>query len=179
MVDKETKKVNPIVVGLGIVIIILIVFFILAILGVFTSKPKPQRLPHGRDLYTEKELGLYDTTAKCRVKYPNNPLAFGNDKMKFNKGCYECPEGYFIRDYKTLDYEDTPRCYKTEFKPAGGEENILSCAKHVGKNSSPDTWLYALKPESRLTPWEAIQPYACKIRKDTQNPVPANFLGAI
>lgn len=180
MADTEPRKINHIVVGLGIVVIILIVLLTLALLGVFTPKPpSPQIELKGRDLYSENDLGLYDTTAKCRAKYPNNPLAFGNEKMKFNKGCYECPKGYFIKEYQTLDFQDTPRCYKTEFKPAGSDGKKLNCSKYITDNDLPDLWKYPLEPDRYTPPWENIHPYVCKVRKDAKNYVPANFLGSL
>jgi hypothetical protein len=160
---------------LGLLFIAAIVFGILGLTGFFVLKnTNNTSLP----LYSEAEMGLYNTTVKCRQKYPNNPYAFGNDKRKMSKGCYTCPDGYFIAAEASLDDNDTPTCWKySGYKPAKSTQNEnegLRCDSYFVPNSTTidNDSIY---PHKGLSPWETIQPTACRVR-DTQY-VPATYLG--
>ena len=171
-------------VATGLLIATIITLIILAIAGVF-NPPKQNRLRQPLPLYSDKKMGLWETTAKCRLKYPNHPLAFGNEVIN-KKGCYTCPKGYLLRHDELLDeklYEDKDiRCVKGEYKPAKGKkiddnDYRLSCLDYYDDGYS----LYDDKssPEKRTTPWDTIQPSACGVAKNQQTDFKsAVFLGS-
>jgi hypothetical protein len=156
-----------------------IVVGILTIVGVFN--PKPETNNGNGTNYPDIDLAWYDTSVKCRNKYPNNPSAFGNNKYKYNKGCYECPDGYKLHYMDELRYKDTPTCYKFDYKPALPDETDktkFSCGKYITDNDMPTLYRSKITP-TNVSPWDTIQPNMCAIRKDINNGIPASFVGAL
>jgi hypothetical protein len=170
---------NKLLIGIiSLIVLASISFGIYGLIIIFTPK-KPST--SNAKIITDIDRGLYDTTLRCRNKYPNFPYAYGNDKRKMSKGCYTCPNGYRIFPYtdETLDYADTPRCFKYEYKPAlqdDNQKNLFSCSKYITENDMPDSWKYNF-PLSEYSPLDVIQPNLCAVRKDSKNWIPATYLG--
>jgi len=159
-------------IAFGVAVVALIVLIILIITRVFHPKPQRRQQLSGRDIYSEKKLGLFDTTVKCRQKYKGYLNAFGNNKRKYSKGCYTCPPNYVISSDEYLDYENMlPKCVKAEYQPAKPYQGNLGCP--LDENS----WLHSIQPTKDMTPWETIQPNVCqKYQKDK---IDATFLGPL
>jgi len=158
---------NSWAIAFGVAVVALIVLIALIIARVFHPEV---RLPsgHGLPMYGATEMGLYNTTVKCRSKYPNHPLAFGNDVIN-KKGCFSCPSGYILNSDTMLNSKDYSeiRCERTEFKPAKvskTDKRILSCLDY--NNDTDRVYPAEPYPKKGLNPWETIQPYACKINKN-------------
>ena len=180
MVERNTYIVGSII----IVIITIITLIILAIAGVFNPNPEPSNSVY--PMYNERTMGLHDTTAKCRAKYPDYPLAFGNEVVN-KRGCFSCPDGYVLRSSDLLDHkysggDENIRCIRAEYKPAKArkykDKYILSCLDYQTDNDRifNDNGFVGEKN----TPWETIQPNACGIAKnDTIDYKSATYLGAV
>ena len=168
--------------GAIVLLIIAVILLSLGVAGVFNPNPEPSNSVY--PMYDESTMGLHHTTAKCRAKYPDYPLAFGNEVVN-KRGCFSCPDGYvllnpYLLDHKYSGGDENIRCIKAEYKPAKArkykDKYTLSCLEYVTDNDNifNDNG-YVNK---KNTPWETIQPNACGIVKNTTDYKTATFLGS-